>query len=100
MAPASISSWTGSVVVIACLPSWYIVDAERGECRASGLCRQRFAGAQIAEEDRSALVGKAQILGAHHAQSEAHLRANRIERWVERLLGDGEIGDAHGYDAV
>ena len=46
------------------------------------------------------LLGVAEVVGGEHAQPEAHLGANGIERDVERLLGDRELGHAHRHDAA
>ena len=70
------------------------VDAERRERSAPALGRQRFLRALIADEQVAAPVREAEIVDRQHAQTEADLGADRIERRVERLLGDGEVGDA------
>src|ERR1700752_846084 len=99
MAPASIRACTGSVV-IASFRSWQVVEADRRERRGARLRGQRLARTQIADEDRSAPVGEAEVVRAHHTQAEAYLGAYRVERRVERFLGDGEVGNPHRHNTA
>ena len=48
----------------------------------------------------AAAVLEAEVVDVQHAQAEAHLRADRVQLRVERLLGDAKLGDAHRHDAV
>ena len=47
-----------------------------------------------------AAVLEAQIVNTENSQGQAHLRADRVERCVEKLFGDREVGDAHRRDPV
>ena len=62
--------------------------------------RQPLPSAAGSHEEAAALVVEAEIVDAQHAHAEADLRADRVERRVERFFGDAEVGDAHRHDAV
>ena len=64
------------------------------------LRRELLLALQVRHEEAAALVREAEVVDAQHAQAEAHLRADRVERRVERFLGDAEVGDAHRHDAA
>src|SRR5438034_8686063 len=88
-----------SSATLASYQSWDASNSQKAQRGADALCRELFLLLLISHEQAAALVVKAEIGDAKHAHSQAHLRANRIERRIESFFGDAEIGDAHRHDA-
>src|SRR5262245_12846553 len=59
---------------------------------------ESFLLLQIAHEQAARPMIEADVIYGQHAHTEADLCADRVERRVERFLGDGEVGEAHRQD--
>ena len=66
----------------------------------TGPAGQRLARAEVAHEQRAAAVVEAEVVDREHPQAEGDLGADRVERGVERLLGDREVGDPDRHHPV
>ena len=64
------------------------LHSERGERNRRGEPGQALLVAQVGHEERAAAVPEAEVVDREHAQAERDLGADRVERDVERLLGD------------
>src|SRR4051794_23320982 len=62
--------------------------------------REHFLLPQVGHEELTCLVGEADVVYREHAHAEADLGANRIQRAIERLLGDAELRHPHGKHAI
>src|SRR5437763_4391054 len=70
-------------------------QSERGKLRRCGRRRQPFLLGQVCQEQLPAAVPGRQVVDGEHPQAEIHRGADRVQVGVERVLGDGEFGDAH-----
>ena len=58
--------------------------------------RHRLLGDLVRERERAARARQPQVVVGEHAQPEVDLGPDRVQRRVERLLGDRELGERTG----
>src|ERR1044071_2339283 len=80
--------------------SWNSGNAEGAQTSALRLRGKAFLLLVIRHEEARAFVIEGQIIDAPHAHSQAHLRANRIERRIESFFGDAEIREPYRKHSV
>src|SRR6266542_974218 len=70
-------------------------DAEGGEPGGGGPGSELLFLLEVRHEEAAAFVLEAEVVYRKNPQSQADLGLDRVERRIERLLGDAELGDPH-----